>query len=220
MKRQRGFTLVEVLVALLMMALLTTLAWQAMDGVMRARDESREVIDRTTRLATVLAQWEQDLQGVIDTESVPPIAFDGQTLRLTRRSESGVSLVAWSVRSGRWQRWTVPPFVRSGELQEAWLASQQLQGTEPGHVTLVEKASQWQVYFARDGSWTNAQSTGNLQASGPPTAPAAPGASAPAGAASAPPPTLREAVPEAVRLVITLDGKTLTRDIALGPAGS
>ena len=226
-RQQAGFTLVEVLVALLMMALLTALAWQAMDGVARARDDSRLTIDRTTRLATVLAQWEQDLQGVIDTEAVPPIAFDGQTLRLTRRSERGVALVAWSVRGGRWQRWTLPPFVRSGELQEAWLQSQQLQGTEPGHLTLMEGANQWQVYFARDGLWSNAQSTGNLQAGGQAVLanPPAPTGSAPtgaAGAASAPPPpqTLREAVPEAVRLVITFDGKTLTRDIALGPAGS
>lgn len=232
-RHDAGFTLVEVLVALLMMALLTTLAWQAMDGVTRARDDSRQIIDRTTRLATVLAQWEQDLQAVVDTEAVPPIAFDGQTLRLTRRSERGVALVAWSLRSGKWQRWTVPPFVRSGELQEAWLGSQQLQGTEPGHLTLLEGASQWQVYFARGGQWSNAQSTGDFEAVGRPAPPAAPpspqpmqpsegGASAPGGAASAPvpTPTLREAVPEAVRLVITLDGKTLTRDIALGPAGS
>lgn len=221
MKRPHsGFTLVEVLVALLMMALLTALAWQAMDGVARARDDSRQIIDRTTRLATVLAQWEQDLQGVIDTEAVPAIAFDGQTLRLTRRSESGVALVAWSLRSGRWQRWTVPAFQRSGELQEAWLSSQQLQGTEPGHLTLMENASQWQVYFARDGSWTNAQSTGNLQAGAQPVPPPAQPGSAPGPAASAPAPVLRDALPDAVRLVITLDGKTLTRDIALGPAGS
>lgn len=223
MKRKHaGFTLVEVLVALLMMALLTALAWQAMDGVARARDDSRQIIDRTTRLATVLAQWEQDLQGVIDTEAVPPIAFDGQTLRLTRRSERGVALVAWSVRGGRWQRWTVPAFQRSGELQEAWLSSQQLQGTEPGHLTLMEGASQWQVYFARGGQWSNAQSTGDLQPAaqqGPPRQPAQAG-SAPDPAASAPPQALREAVPDAVRLQITLDGKTLTRDIALGPAGS
>ncbi len=220
-RRQAGFTLVEVLVALLMMALLATLTWQAMDGVLRARDDGRQAIDRSTRLATVLAQWEQDLQAVIDTEAVPPLAFDGQTLRLTRRSERGVALVAWSVRSGRWQRWTVPAFVRSGELQEAWLQSQQLQGSEPGHITLVPGASQWQVYFARGGAWTNAQSSGDLQATeAAPVPPPAPSGSAPAGAASAPPQTLREALPEAVRLVITLDGKTLTRDIALGPAGS
>ncbi len=242
-RSQRGFTLVEVLVALLMMALLSTLAWQALDGILRARDDSRVSIDRTTRLATVLTQWEQDLQAVVDTEVVPPLAFDGQTLRLTRRTEGGVALVAWAVRGGQWQRWTLPAFVRSGDLQEAWLRSQQLQGTEPGHVKLTEGASQWQVYFARGGLWSNAQSSGDLVAAEvpapPPQPPAAAATSAAAtpaaGAAPAPaetggtqpapaPPALaaqlREALPEAVRLVITLHGKDLTRDIALGPAGS
>ena len=212
-RRDRGFTLVEVLVALLLMAILATLAWQALDGVMRARDDSRASIDRTVRLATVLTQWEQDLQALHDTEIVPPLAFDGQTLRLTRRAEGGVVLVAWSVRSGLWQRWAGPALVRSGELQEAWLRSQQLQGQEAGTVMLSEGASQWQIYFARDGQWSNAQSSGNLAAAPPPASASA--ASAATGLA-----TLREVLPEAVRLQITLGGQTLTRDIALGPAGS
>lgn len=218
-RRTLGFTLVEVLVALLMMALLTGLSWQALDGVLRSRDDSRVVVDRTVRLSTVLTQWEQDLQAVHETLAVPALSFDGQTLRLTRRSEGGVMLVAWSVRSGQWQRWTTLPFVRTGELQEAWLRSQQLQGNEPGTVLLTAGASQWQIYFARGGQWSNAQSTGDLAlpiVAAPPPAPAS-GASAPAEPRQ--PATAREALPEAVRLLITLDGQTLTRDIALGPAG-
>ncbi|MDP2005898.1 MAG: prepilin-type N-terminal cleavage/methylation domain-containing protein [Rubrivivax sp.] len=221
--RDAGFTLVEVLVALLMMALLAGLSWQALDGVLRARDDSRVAIDRTVRLSTVLTQWEQDLQALHDTSAVPALSFDGQTLRLTRRSEDGVMLVAWAVRGGQWQRWTAPAYVRVGELQEAWLRSQQLQGTEPGTVQLTAGASQWQIYFARGGGqWSNAQSTGDLAlpiVAAPPPPPAS-GASAPGGS---PPPqrgSAREALPEAVRLLITLDGQTLTRDIALGPAGS
>lgn len=227
-----GFTLVEVLVALFIMALLAGLAWQGLAGVLRARDESRVSIDATTRLATVLTQWQQDLQSVTDTELVPPLSFDGQTLRMTRRTDGGVQLVAWSVRSGVWQRWSVPPITRAGALQEAWLRSQQLQGSEPGHLTVAEKASTWQVYFARGGRWGNAQSTGDLVAAPvappppppppPPAGGAAPGADGTSsGAGVQPPPqVLREAMPDAVRMVITLDGKTLTRDIALGPAGT
>ena len=213
-RRDRGFTLVEVLVALLLMAILATLAWQGLDGVLRARDDSRASIDRTVRLSTVLTQWEQDLLALHDTEAVPSLAFDGQTLRLTRRAEGGVALVAWSIRRGQWQRWSGPAFVRRGELQEAWLRSQQLQGQEPGTVLLSEGATQWQIYFARDGQWSNAQSTGNL-AVAPPPAPAAAGSPPVAVVA-----TVREVLPEAVRLQITLNGQTLTRDIALGPAGS
>ncbi|MBA4177231.1 MAG: general secretion pathway protein GspJ [Leptothrix sp. (in: Bacteria)] len=214
-RRAGGFTLVEVLVALLMMALLTGLSWQALDGVLRARDDSRVSIDRTVRLSAVLTQWEQDLLALHETLAVPALSFDGQTLRLTRRTEGGVMLVAWAVRGGQWQRWATPPFVRTGELQEAWLRSQQLQGGEPGTVVLTEGAGGWQIYFARGGRWSNAQSTGDLAlpiVAPPPATPGAP----------PPPPqrTAREALPEAVRLLVTLGERTLTRDIALGPTGS
>jgi general secretion pathway protein J len=205
-RRAAGFTLVEVLVALLLMAILATFAWQGLDGVMRARDASREMIDRSVRLATVLTQWEQDLQALHDTGVLPsPIAFDGQTLRLTRRVEGGVSLVAWSVRGGVWQRWAGPGTVRVAQLQEAWLRSQQFLGHEAGHLTVAEGATEWQLYFHRGSDWSNAQSSGNVLA--------------PAGSASAPS-APREELPNAVRLVITLGGHKLTRDIALGPSGS
>jgi len=217
-RRQAGFTLVEVLVALLAMAVLASLAWQGLDGMLRARDGTRAAIDRTTRLATVVTQWEQDLRAVHDAEVVPALAFDGQTLRLTRRTGAGVALVTWSVRGGVWQRWVGPAQLRSNELQQTWLSSFQFLGNEPEQLTLADQASEWQVYFHRGGAWTNAQSTGDIVPSPAAVAPAASAASAPA--APAAPAVVREALPDAVRLVITLDGRTLTRDIALGPAGS
>ncbi|MDE2368369.1 MAG: prepilin-type N-terminal cleavage/methylation domain-containing protein [Burkholderiales bacterium] len=247
--RRAGFTLIEVLVALAIMAVLAALAWQGLAGVIRGRDAGRELIDRTALLQTVLTQWEQDLQAIYDTGAVPPIGFDGQTLRLTRRSDAGVVLVAWAVRDGLWQRWTSAALTRSGDLQEAWLRSQQLLGNEPGQLTVMRGVGLWQIYFNRGGAWTNAQSTGDLlqpqvqvQAVAPPASSAssaATGASqagdgsgtvtvqneggaasqptpAPVAAIVAPP---RYALPDGVRLQITLDGQQLTRDIALGPSG-
>ncbi len=202
------------------MALLAGLAWQGLDGIVRSRDGSRAVLDRTLRLNTVITQWEQDLLALQDVGSVPPLTFDGQTLRLTRRVDGGIVLVAWSVRGGVWQRWSSPVLQRVGGLQEAWLRSQQLIGNEPGQLSLLD-ASDWQVYFFRGNAWTNAQSTGDLVQAAPVVAPPVP-ASAASGAApsAAAPVAAREQLPNAVRLVIRLGGQSLTRDIALGPGGT
>jgi general secretion pathway protein J len=229
-----GFTLIEVLVALLIMAILATLAWQGLDGILRARDGNRNAIDSTVRLATVMTQWEQDLGAIVDTGALSsPLAFDGQSLRLTRRTDRGVMLVVWAVRNGVWQRWTSQPLVRSAALQDVWTRSATFQGQEAGQLTVATGASQWQVYFNWGGQWSNAQSTGNQEqvvvASPAPAAPPV-SASAPASAASgaeaaasapAAAPTLatRATLPDAVRLQITLDGRRLVRDIPLGAGG-
>ena len=87
---RRGFTLVEVLVALGIMATLAVMGWQGIDGIVRTRDASQARLDHTLRLGTVLAQWEQDLASLQETDAVPAFNYDGKTLRLTRRTGDGV----------------------------------------------------------------------------------------------------------------------------------
>ncbi len=237
-KRGAGFTLVEVLVALVVMAVIAALGWQGVDGMLRAREGTRAAIERTTLLNTVLTQWEQDLQAVFDSGStVPALSFDGQTLRISRvaardGADSGVQMVAWALRSGVWTRWAGPPVTKGAALQDQWLASQQLLGNEVQQVRLLDGVDEWQVYFYRDGRMTNAQSTGNvvLVPTGPTTA-APPAAAAateggaapptpPAPSAPNPPPSplrQRELLPDGIQLVLKLRGQTLTRDIAVVP---
>ena len=64
----------EVLVALLALAILASLSWQGLDGILRAREVTRASLDRSTRLATVVTQWEQDLHALHDTGVVPALA--------------------------------------------------------------------------------------------------------------------------------------------------
>jgi general secretion pathway protein J len=207
----RGFTLAEVLVALALMALLASLAWQGIASVADAKRSSDERVNRTLRAGTVLAQWEQDLSQLHDTPLVPALAFDGATLRLVRRQEGGVQVVAWALREGRWTRWASPVVVRAAALQEAWISSQQLLGNEPNQLVLWEGVAAWQVYFFRGNAWSNAQSSGDI-------AVPAPGASAPGAG--------RVQLPTGVRVVLTLraaEGQTpatLTRDLLLAPQAS
>lgn len=169
--RPHGFTLVEVLVALAAFALMAGMAWRGVDGMLRARAATTEAMDRTARLQTVMAQWEQDLAAVVDNRGVPALSFDGQTLRLVREADdgSGAQIVAWAVREGRWWRWASPVSDRAAGLQEAWMASQALQGNEAAQLAVSENVSGWQVFVYRGGRLTNPQSSADLIPVAPPS---------------------------------------------------
>jgi len=212
MRRAQGFTLVEVLVALFVMALLAAMAWQGVDGIARARASGQQRMEQTLRVGTVLMQWEQDLAALHDSVAVPPLAFDGATLRLTRRAEGGVQMVAWTVRENHWTRWTGPVVTRANELQESWMRSQQLMGNEPGHLDALDGVGSWQLYCYRNNSWSNCQSSNDVAAGGSSGTPKEAGG-APAAA--------RQVLPTGVRMVLNFSGAplqgTLTRDVLLAP---
>lgn len=218
LRRALGFTLVEVLVALVVMAVMAALAWRGVDGMLRSRDSTLASLAATTRLGTVIAQWEQDLQALYDNRNVPPIAFDGNTLRLVRNVPEGVQMVAWSVFEGRWQRWASPAVTHTDALQEHWLRSQQLQGSEREQLRLLDGVESWQVYFYREGRLSNAQSTGTLaSAAGVIAAAEAVSAAAPAASAAGGAVASRERLPDGVQLVLRLNGQTLKREVAVVP---
>lgn len=211
MRRAAGFTLVEVLVALMVMAIMAGLAWRGIDGIVRSRDVSQARLEQSLRLNTVLAQWEQDLAAVQETPAAPALGFDGATLRITRSTATGMQVVAWSLRGageggkGVLQRWAGPPVTTRTGLQQQWLATQQFLGNETGQLRTLEGATDWEVYFYRNNAWSNAQSSADV--------------APPSGPASAP---SRQLLPGAVRIVLTFgEGSgftgSLTRDFALGP---
>ncbi|RZS53081.1 PulJ/GspJ family protein [Sphaerotilus mobilis] len=215
-RARRGFTLIEVLISLFILALMAGMAWQGVDMVMRSRETVQARMDGLLRLQSVLGQWEADLGQSFDTQQVPGLNFDGATLRLTRRIDDGVQVVAWSLRGGRLQRWTSPTLRDAEALQEAWLRSYQLLGNEAGTLTMFERVGTWQVhvFLASSNAWSNAQSSGDeagQDGSGAADKPKV-DASAVAGR--------REALPDGVRLILSFSegaahAGTLRRDIRL-----
>lgn len=136
----RGFTLVEVLVAITIMSMLALLSWRALDGMTRTHSFTQQRADELLRLQASLGQWNADLDAVLDTGEVTPLDFDGQVLRLTRRDSAevglhspGIRVVAWARHTGRpltdgstaatdarWMRWQSPPLTRRDQLARAW----------------------------------------------------------------------------------------------------
>ena len=210
----RGFTLIEVLVALLIMALMAVMAWRGLDAIIRTRDISQAKLEQTMRLQTVMGQWEQDLLNVQDALTIPALRFDGATLRLTRRRPEGMQVVAWSKQGKDWTRWESAVTQSSDALLASYQYSLQLQANSPGLVHAVDGVSGWQLYFYRGNAWSNAMSSDDAA-----PAPSA-GASGAVGAGSVPRTSV--APPTGVKLALQFEegsgwSGALNRTVVLGP---
>ena len=79
-------------------------------------------------LQSALGQWGTDLDALVTLPGTVPLDWDGQVLRLTRRSSAvpdpGALVVGWTRRSvqgqNHWLRWQSPPLATRAEWQQAW----------------------------------------------------------------------------------------------------
>ena len=128
-----GFTLVEVLVAMMVMAVMAVMAWQGVDGIVRTRAASQARLEQTLRLNTVMAQWDQDLAMIQDSNAVPQaLQCDGTSVRMVRRTPTGLQIVTWSYRpddtGGAWVRWAGPSVTTTGQLNGQLAAQPSIAG--------------------------------------------------------------------------------------------
>lgn len=201
-----GFTLIEVMVSMFILAVLAGAAWKGVDAISTARQVADDNLQGTLRLQSVMTQLDADMAQVYDTQVVKGFQFDGANLRFTRRAAGGVQVVVWSVRERKLLRWASPETTRVGDLQDHWRRASQLQGREPGTLVALNGVEQWQVYCFRSGSLSNCQSSGNVAS----------------GSGEGSPNFVREQLPQAIRSQLILgegsgaDGM-LSRDIMLSP---
>lgn len=202
----RGFTLVELLVALAIMALLALMSWRGLETMGRAQSLTQARADSLQVLRNGLAQWNTDLDAMVselpvnstNTALPSPLDWNGLALRITRYSstsaDSGLRVVAWMQGEDQgqkvWLRWESPVVKTRQALQQAW----QQAGTWAQSPTDVSRARQvritaltgWQIFYYRDNAWSN------------------PGSSSGAG----------NALPDGIRLQLTLpDGEPLVGQI-------
>lgn len=166
-KRAAGFTLVEVLVALFVMAIMAAMAFRGVDALVHAKESALAATDRTLKLNAGMSQFEYDTSQIVDSRVLPSLLnFDGATLRFARRGPRGVQLVVWTLQDHLWQRWASAAVVSKSDLTDAWLRSQQWSAIGGNAVTVLSGVDDFQVYpcnpnsAANSGcSWNNVQST-------------------------------------------------------------
>jgi general secretion pathway protein J len=209
-RTQRGFTLVELMVALFALALLAIMSWRGLDGMVRAQERTEARSQEVLALQVGMAQWTADLEAVVELPQTQTLDWNGRVVRMARRSSAtsadAVVVVGWTRREtdgvGMWLRWQSPPVTTRGELDEAWnradLWSQNPGDQERAGEVAIVPLAQWQIYYFRADAWTNPLSSGATSTA---ATPAAPG-------------TLPSNVPDGVRLVLTLPpGQSISGEI-------
>lgn len=110
---QQGFTLIEVLVALLLMALLSVISWQALDVVERSSERLNASTDDTMALARVLGQIEIDISRHADGEVLLQSVQTGSSAPSTAPVRTLPAGIGWvepvltvvrSANDGAWQQ--------------------------------------------------------------------------------------------------------------------
>jgi general secretion pathway protein J len=175
--------LIEVLVALALMALMAAMAWRAIDGMARVQQATHEHTDAVLTLQAGLDQWRADLDAMMvfwpqPADGQPPggngsaaaarsLAWDGSVLRFTRAESSGagVRVVAWARRpgDGQWLRWQSAPLISQTAWSAAWDAAARwgqagAPAPAPGapvQAVPIVPITGWQLYYFRRNAWTN-----------------------------------------------------------------
>lgn len=223
-RRSRGFTLVELLVALFALSLLAVLSWRGLDGMARAQEQTRARADQVQALQVGLAQWTTDLDALVQLPQMTALDWNGRVVRLTRLAQTdpadGVLVVGWARRAGpaggRWMRWQSAPLTTRGDVEQAWAQADAWardSGLQAGASEVAIAAlDDWQIFYFRSDAWTNPLSSDATQTTATAAAAAASAArSNPAAAART------AAIPDGVRIVLALSAGQaisgeLTRD--------
>lgn len=104
---RRGFTLVELLVAISILAIVAVLGWRGLDGIVRARVALTAELEQTRGLQLAFAQLQSDAEHFTNPDDIdrPTLKTQDDRLTLIRSvfaddQPSRLQVVAYSIRNG------------------------------------------------------------------------------------------------------------------------
>lgn len=163
LRRVTGTTLVELLVAVSIMALMAGLAGRTLHGMTQAQGAMERQADEVLTLQAGLVQWGADLDAMTLLPHATSLDWNGRVVRIVRRamgqSDAGVCVVAWTQHQGQWLRWQSSHLTTRGDVEAAWeqadLWSRAPVHAQGQHEVSVTPLQAWHLFFFQGGSWSN-----------------------------------------------------------------
>ncbi|PMS21652.1 type II secretory pathway protein [Trinickia dabaoshanensis] len=155
-----GFTLIEMLVAIALLAVIALLSWRGLDSTIRGRDDITRNLSETRLLGRYFSQLQYDLLNIVSADEVfgPPLRMRPNELVLIRHlgvdaGQSEVQVVRYTLQGHALERSASPPIDSLIDLEQALHHVNEFPG-----VVASDRATSMQlsIWIAPSG-WTSSQ---------------------------------------------------------------
>lgn len=168
-RSSRGFTLLELLVAITLLAILAVIAWRGLDSMTRTHEALAQRDERIEALKTAYAQFDADCTQLADpnTLSRSPVEVDANRVLLVRDRRDDGQPPAWQVVlyrivDGRLERLQSQPITNRSDLRGALDSLRQGGGNAARYLLATQVDSISARAWVEPGGWMD--NTGALSA--------------------------------------------------------
>jgi general secretion pathway protein J len=127
MKSSEGFTLIEVMIALILMAMIGMMSWRGLDGSLRSKEIIERHIEEHHAIQTLINHWQKDCRSLstgVDSE-IPNFIKGNKNFWLIKHVSSmnaqGWQVIAYTNSNNKIQRLQSIVYPSKNDLEVEWL---------------------------------------------------------------------------------------------------